>query len=255
MSNITEENPTKSDTSFRANYEKYKKSSGKALFYFFLWLDFKDPIIWTLLISNLVTIVFALAERWNVGNVLIVFWIQCVFIGIFNLLRMLNVSNKAIEDISVQDPNKPANPNNAMMTKVVFIIFFVMFYWAFLGGLLGGIISLYFVKKLTGEIHAGSIAIVALLFLANHTYSYFKSREKDKEASISILLFYPFLRVIPMQAITYAYLAFPQAALAVFLIAKTFVDLKSYHWERLQYEKPTAEDKKKLLEMSKDEWK
>lgn len=251
MTDFNEENPKKSTLSFRENYERYKKSSGKALFYLFLWLDFKDPITWSLLISNLVTIVFALAEHWSVINVLIVFWVQCVLIGIFNLLRMLNVSNKAIEDVTVQDPEQPANPGSAIMAKVVFIIFFVMCYWAFLGGTLGGMVSLYFAHKITGEIHIGSIAISALLFAANHAYSYLKNREADKEASISILFFYPFLRIIPMQAITYASLIFPQAALAVFLIAKTFVDLKSYHWERLKYEKPTAEDKKKILEISK----
>jgi len=231
--------------------EYYKRSTGRALFYLFFWIDLKDPAIWTLILANLITIVFAKTENWSITNLLVVFWVQCLIVGFFNLLRMIGISDDSMRGSVCVSTDKGRKELQPLFIKIGFIVMFVIFYWQFLSAYLFSFIFGYLDHKIVGELYWGSIGISSFAFLLNHTYTYFQNKEKDREANLGLLLFFPFLRVIPMQITSFISIFSASILLPVFLILKTFVDLKSHHWERLQYEKPTKEDKGKMAEIAK----
>ena len=49
---------------------------------------FWDKSTKLLIISNIVTIIFALSERWDLKTVLWIYWFQSIIIGYFNYKRM-----------------------------------------------------------------------------------------------------------------------------------------------------------------------
>ena len=51
---------------------------------------FRDPTLWSLVVSNAITIWLAVAQDWSLGTVLWVYWLQSLIIG-FAVLQMLNL--------------------------------------------------------------------------------------------------------------------------------------------------------------------
>ena len=57
----------------------------------------KDDSIKILIFSNLIVIIFAVIENWDLLLTMWIFWYQCVIIGIFNLIRILNLDDAPTE--------------------------------------------------------------------------------------------------------------------------------------------------------------
>src|SRR3989344_96693 len=68
------------------------------------------------------------------------------------------------------------------------------------------------------------IVVTAMLFFINHLFSYFYNKPKDTEKqNIGSLMFYPYLRIIPMHLTIISSSFF--TALIAFLLLKTFADV------------------------------
>ncbi|MEI6887308.1 MAG: DUF6498-containing protein, partial [bacterium] len=64
---------------------------------------FSDISLWVLLISNLVTIIIAILEGWNLITIMWVYWFQSASIGVVNFIRILNIkwiSNKGFKSFA-----------------------------------------------------------------------------------------------------------------------------------------------------------
>ncbi len=185
---------------------------------------FQDLSLWLLLFSNIATIFFAITENWNVSTILWVYWFQSITIGFFNFIRILQLKEFSTEGFKIN--GRPTLPTRS--TKI-FTAFFFLFHFGFFHLIyaifltVGSLIHLY-----GGAIHFGEIryiALIALLFFINHLFSYIYNKSRDtKIQKIGSLMFYPYIRIIPMH-LTIIFGAMFGGALLLFLLLKTFADI------------------------------
>src|SRR3989344_8399686 len=191
-----------------------------------------DPSLWLLLFSNLVTIFFAVKEGWNISTIMWVYWFQSITIGLFNFIRILQLKDFSTEGFQIN--YQPVQPTQRIK---IFTAFFFLFHY-------GGFHLIYFAILVTGKfaefygqnfdpIEWKLIFPVILIFFINHLYSYFYNRPRDnKKQKIGTLMFYPYVRIIPMHLTIIFGSAFA-IILPFFLVLKTFADAIMHiieHW-------------------------
>ena len=81
-----------------------------------------DSSLFFLIISNLITIGFAVLESWNLQTVLLVYWFQSVIIGIFNFIRILELKEFSVEGLMIN--GRPAENTKSETTKIPMTIVF-----------------------------------------------------------------------------------------------------------------------------------
>jgi uncharacterized membrane protein len=184
---------------------------------------FSDTSLWFLLFSNIVTIFFVIIENWNLSTIILIYWFQSIIIGFFNFIRILQLKEFSTEGLRIND--SPAQPTQR--TKIS-IAFFFLFHYGFFH-----IISLIFLLigpfpivhgNRLDHIESKYILLISLIFFINHLFSYLYNRPKDtKKQNIGLLMFYPYLRIIPMDLTIILGSSFG-GVLPLFLVLKTFAD-------------------------------
>jgi len=166
-----------------------------------------------LIAVNLINILMAIIFKWNIYNVMLVYWFQSVSIGIFTFYKLYSYP---IEQIKKEmDDDKPLEVNDLAVTnpraaKIMIAGFFAMHYGLFhlvyIIFIVGFASSEGFPLDLVGGL------IGALLFFANHLYSYLFYRDEDNMAeasdyvehqsetgfSIADIFSKPYTRIIPI---------------------------------------------------------
>lgn len=188
----------------------------------------KDISTWCLLITNLIVIILAIVQKWNIGEILWIYWMQSIIIGVFYFLKILIVNNISIE-LPIQNyPNRKYFGNLKYFLAVFFLIHYGIFHLVYMAFL-----SMPFFLNL--EIYKFSfysleILISVGLFFANHLFSFLYNFRQDREKKMNInsVIFQPYLRIIPIHlTIIAGGFLFNQniIILLFFLILKTFSDL------------------------------
>jgi hypothetical protein len=202
--------------------EESRVDSNKSLFDYLEDLRF-DSTTLALIVSNALTIVYAIREGWDVRDVMWIYWGQSVIIGVFNTLRILDLREFTTEGFKLND--RPVEPTRKTrrQTAAFFVVhygFFHAMYAAFLSD----------ESKPFQSGHAKETGILLLIFLANHAYSYIQNRERDRSRvpNIGTIMFMPYARIIPMH-LTILFGHFVAwvggAKLVMFLLLKTFADV------------------------------
>lgn len=175
-----------------------------------------------LVISNLVTIIFAVYEKWSLSEIMWIYWGQSVIIGYFNYRRIMDLRQFSTDGFEIN--NKPAKPTRA--TKVATANFFALHYGLF------HFVYLVFLFKYKDSKSSNSILFIIMgivIFLYNHRFSYFhnKARDMNRVPNIGTIMFFPYLRIIPMHITIIIGGAFVKGsgALIIFLGLKTLADL------------------------------
>ena len=187
-----------------------------------------DSSLWFLLISNIVTIFFAISEGWDLSTVVWIYWFQSITIGFFNFIRILQLKEFSADNLLIN--GKPAGTN--LKTKNQIALFFLFHY--------GFFHFVYLVFLLTNRSSGAQpdyqllpsdfkyIFLASLTFFVNHSFSYFHIRSNDtNKLNIGSLMMYPYVRIIPMHFIimlTGLAGSIVGIALPIFLILKTFAD-------------------------------
>ena len=152
-----------------------------------------DRSVVPLLLSNFLTIAWALFEGWRVIDVMLVYWVQSVVIGYFNYHRIMDLKEFSTENFSI---NK-RRPEPTAETKKHVALFFAAHYGGFHAAYLAFILS-----NNSGEISLSSIGIIACVvaFILNHQYSYRFNKERDSQRvpNIGTMMFFPYARIVPM---------------------------------------------------------
>lgn len=157
-----------------------------------------DPSLWFLVIANIATIYFAVAEGWSLPPLMFIYWSQSVIIGFFNFARILLLKNFSTEGFKIN--GRPAAPTQG--TKISTAFFFAIHYGIFHLAYLLFILNNSF-RYAEGNIEMLNFSIVMvpiLIFLLNHSFSFFYNRRADEErrSNIGAVMFYPYARIIPM---------------------------------------------------------
>ena len=146
-----------------------------------------------LILANLVTIVLAVVQEWDVRDVMWVYWGQSVIIGFFNWRRILDLKQFSTEGFSIND--QPAEPTReTQLTTASFFLlhygFFHFIYFTFL---------FLEMEPLPG-LRVVGIAACIMVFLFNHGFSYGHNRQRDmnRRPNIGTIMVFPYARIIPM---------------------------------------------------------
>lgn len=182
-----------------------------------------DRSAWMLFLSNCFVIILALVQQWYIGELLWVYWLQNIIIGFFNWRRISNLKNFDTKGFKIN--GRPAEPTEKTKksTARFFLIHYSIFHLAYL-------VFLIFATPVLEPRFLVHGAIGLAIFLSNHTFSYRYNKERDAAGcpDIGNMMFFPYLRIIPMHLIIFIGAYFgggSMITLFFFLILKTAVDL------------------------------
>jgi len=136
--------------------------------------------IFSLILVNLLSIVFAVYEHWQLGEVVLFFWAQNIIIGIFAVYKLLTFKNILFSDKS---------------SKKLEVFAFSFLFFSF------NLIYLFFFNDF---IDFGSVFVSILLplgiFLIHHIISLLKNRKEDSTKLLNIKEFasLTFIRILPL---------------------------------------------------------
>lgn len=182
-----------------------------------------DLSLWFLLFSNILTILFAIINNWNLSTIMWIYWFQSITIGFFNFVRILQLKEFSTKGFTIN--HRPAQPTQSTkrFTAFFFLFHFGFFHFAYFIFLLSGTFTNVY-GNIANFAETKYILLTALLFFVNHLFSYFYNRPKDtKKQNIGSLMFYPYIRIIPMH-LTIIFGSSFAIALPLFLILKTIAD-------------------------------
>lgn len=190
----------------------------------------------SLLIANLIAIILAVYEGWNLREVMLVYWCQSVIIGYYSFRRMLDLKDFSVEGVRMNGRRVEATESTKRSMAGFFVIHYGFFHVAYLFYLFDGDAALF-----DGGLIWLMVCIVSFLF--NHRYSYHSWREQDadRKPNIGTIMLFPYARIVPMHlAITVGQSFAPTtvAGLLFFLVLKTGADvlmhkIEHYGWRTL----------------------
>lgn len=179
----------------------------------------RDPSTFLLLFSNVLTIWFTLREGWGIGTVLLIYWGQGAAIGFFHYLKIQGVQNFIHQQQHLDET----------VISGVAIPSFVGMFFALHYSFFSALFLLFILVFYRPDWQAALPVII--LFYFNHGFSYLFNRTQDiphLAFSLVQLLFFPYLRILPMHVIIAGSAIFADAgplSVIVFLLLKTLADL------------------------------
>jgi len=204
---------------------------------------YSDLSLWALLISNLIVIAWAVLEKWDIGEVLWIYWCQSVIIGLFWYIKMLSLKQFSTKDFKVNDLPVAPTKETKIRTANFFLLHFGFFHYIylfFLPRLFEGILP-----SLSEGNKIFQIMSLAIVFFIYQCFSFFYNRKwvETAKPNIGIMLFFPYARIIPMH-LTILIFGFITAEspteksplmpflLVFFMMLKTFADVIMHAVER-----------------------
>ena len=181
--------------------------------------------ITSLIIANILTIIFALTYNLDLKTIIIIYWFQSIIIGIFQFIKIKNLEKFSTKNFLIN--GHPVMPTE--YTKNNVLLFFPFHYGAFH--------FIYFIFLGLAFIKSFSVIILPIsIFLINHLISYIthKNVSKEKIPNIGTMLFLPYLRIVPMHLILILFVHYSYSIstlLVVFLILRTIADLVMHIFE------------------------
>ena len=218
--------------------------------------EYTPPVI-GLLIANIITIILAILQDWDLATVLFSYWVQSIIIGIFAVISILTCDRKALlDDMNRPDPDvakKAVWTGRGLELYLIimagfFCLHYGLFHWVYLSFIVD--------SGLFGPPDFASWGVWAscCLFLGNHAYSwsYYRRSERQGVKYINGAFFRPYNRIIPMHltilfgSIVILILSFfgittVLPVLVLFLLLKTSMDVKMHlrkHYEMQHPDEP-----------------
>ena len=221
------------------------------------------PSAFVLILANLIPVAGVLLFDWNVATILVLYWAESVVIGILNVLRMICCqSDNILQGLPLPGGQSLPKEVSTAMTQgmprvsVNSIKFFLVpFFTVHYGGFCFGHLSLLLVFSSGGLAPLGIasstldpwepsflIAVAAIFF--SHLLSFFTNyigNDEYKRASLILLMFRPYGRIITMQfAILFGaafvlFLGSPLPMLLILIAVKIVMDLRLHGKERVKF--------------------
>ncbi|MGH7741403.1 MAG: DUF6498-containing protein [Candidatus Eiseniibacteriota bacterium] len=181
-----------------------------------------------ILFGNAVTLAGALFQHWPAYPVMVVYWGQSVAIGIANVIRMLALKDFSTSGFTSGRRPVPETPAGKRMVARFFAFHYGFFHAAYALVLFAGHRGA--LDRRTALAVGGNLA----LFAGSHIWHAIAAGGRDLRGkpNLGTLMFYPYLRVLPMHLAIILGSAFPSGALPLFIVLKTGADLGLHEVER-----------------------
>jgi hypothetical protein len=220
--------------------------------------EYTPPVI-ALLTANIITIILAIIQNWDLATVLFSYWAQSIIIGVFAVLSILTCDRKALlEDMNTPDTDgtKKAvwTERNTLFYVCIMAGFFCLHYGLFHWAYFAFIVESGFFGP--PDFTNWGLWASCGLFFCNHLFSWFYYRKSERQGSEYITgeFFRPYNRIIPMHltiifgsimilVLMFLGITTVLPVLVLFLILKTDMDLKMHlrkHYESQHPDEPKA---------------
>jgi hypothetical protein len=196
----------------------------------YLW----DPSTISLVLVNIITIFFAIIEKWSLVTLLIIYWNQSLIIGFFTIIRIIKLKRFTTNFYKINGvPAEIDSKTKFRVTKdfismygIIHLIYFYLIYSLDKSFLNNSLLHLNFLI----------IILESIVFFINHLYSFIHNsiKEKDKIKDLGDILAVPYLRILPMHIVLFigsliiAITSNSIYTLSLFLILKTFMDVLTH---------------------------
>ena len=153
-----------------------------------------DRSVWVLILANLVALGIAWATGVSLKQMMAVYWVQSVIIGVTNVIRIMNLQKFSTAGFTSNDKPVPEDERGKRGTAVFFALHYGFFHLGYLVFLLAGS------KGGGGVGSAAGLALCALVFALNHGYSMMHNIRRDARGkpNLGTLMFMPYMRIFPM---------------------------------------------------------
>lgn len=219
-------------------------------------VEYTPPVL-ALLATNLLTIIVAVTEGWDLATVLFSYWAQSIIIGVFAVASILTCDRAALAaDLGRPDPGGERKAEwtdrGTLAYLGVMAGFFCLHYGLFHWGYYAFIVE----SGLFGPVDFSNPGLQAScgLFFVNHLYSFLWHRPRERQGAqyVTGAFFRPYNRIIPMHltilfgsivVLALAFLNLPgeMVVLVLFLLLKTYLDLRMHlrkHYEEQHPDEP-----------------
>lgn len=177
---------------------------------------FSDLGLWMLLAFNLYTIYYCFNFPNEIHTVYVIFWMQSVSIGFFNVLGMLYFNKRDILAFNADNSDK----DNRGCAALFFTFHYGTFHFVYLIFLLAKLVDF---KQLDFTFIKLSFWIIIATGVLQFIQDFNKSKTQPVNANTLFAL--PYLRVVPMHLAILAPNFFNISATLLFLILKTLADV------------------------------
>ncbi len=182
-----------------------------------------DRSVVVLLLSNLLTIALAVYQHWDIFVVMWVYWGQSVIIGYFSFRRIMDLKSFSTAGFMINDQPVKPTPQTQRQTAVFFALHYGIFHLVYLSFLGAD-------ANVAGGFPLFNVLVCIGVFYLNHWFSYRYNREQEQERvpNIGNIMFFPYIRIIPMHLMIIAgftFLGSSTRTLIIFLLMKTAADV------------------------------
>lgn len=191
---------------------------------------FWDHSVAAMLFANGVTLAGAVFEHWSATPIMWVYWGQSVAIGVTNVIRISSLKEFSTEGFTSNGEQVAENEAGKLSTAGFFAVHFGMFHLVY---------AIFLSSGRFGPMPPGIGPLTILanvgLFAGAHLVSLLRMHGNDlraKRPNLGTLMFYPYLRIIPMHLGIIFGSMLPIGALPLFIVLKTGSDLGMHAFER-----------------------
>lgn len=177
-----------------------------------------DSSVISLVLVNALALVVAVADGWSLIDLMAVYWVQSVIIGISYFYRILGLEQFSTENFRVNNRSVDPTPETKRKTAYFFLFHFGFFHFGYL----------IFILSDSQQPAGFGLLICSIAFAINHYFSYRYHKEMDSKGTpnIGTLMFTPYLRVVPMHiTIVFGAVALNSTGILVFGGLKLVADV------------------------------
>ncbi len=203
-----------------------------------------------LIAVNAVPIVGVLFLGWDLGVIMLLYWLENGIIGFFNVMKMLAVDSKGL----------PATQHVAKLFMIPFFCLHYFMFWSGHGELVWHLFAEHLPrvseKSVFPELLVSGLIWAVLPLFGSHLWSYinnYLAEEEYRRFKLETLMFQPYVRVVILHIVVliggFLSLAIgaPLIALLCLVGLKTFVDIQSH---KFVHRKPTGKPQTPSLRSS-----